>query len=277
MGRHAYEPSASAQPPGSSGAALLLEAADAMGIEFPTIGSPRWQEFETRVCAELLEACDEHGGWTIAGALCVALDLDSDSQNANYLAIIDRAAAFLHDEGVSAADIPPFVLDRWHESHTSWNSNRQQDTAPTQAPGPGQTPPVTVATAAADSAAASEASLSRDIDPEPSLPSLETGEERVIRVVHRPDGNRNEICVAHRRDERDDEAMAGAAGRPINFIAFIRSTDSDPNRAPRAWYGGPTLRSVYILVAEGAVNAPPPRGFTTWDAPHLAWFIARVC
>lgn len=246
-----------------------------MGIEFPTIGSSRWQEFEARVCTELLEASDEHGGWTTAGALCVALDLDSDSQNANYLKIIDRAAAFLHAEGVSAADIPPFVLDRWNESHTGWGPTRsQQGAAQTDDQAPGQTAPVTAA--AAESLDTSDASPAGDIDLEPNLPPLQAGEERVIRVVHRPDDNKNEICVAHRRDEGDDKTMTGAAGRPINFIAFIRATDTDPSRVPRAWYGGPTLRSVYILVAEGAVNAPPPRGFTTWDAPDLAWFIARV-
>jgi hypothetical protein len=251
----------------------LLEAAEAMGIEFPTIGSSHWLEFETRVCTELLEAAEEYGGWTITGALCVALDLDSDSQNAGYLEVIDRAAAFLHAEGVSAADIPPFVLDRWNRSHTGWLADRGQRGGPRtdeQRP-PGQK--ASVVAASAEAVDTSDASAAGKPDPEPDLAPLELDEERVIRVVHRPDGNENEIRVAHRRD--GDDEMTGA-GEPINFIAFIRATDSDPSRIPSAWYRGPTLRSVYILVAEGAVNAPPPRGFAIWNAPDLAWFIARV-
>lgn len=110
-------------------------------------------------------------------------------------------------------------------------------------------------------------------DIEPDLGPLEAGEERLIRVVHRPDGNKNEVYVTHRRDI-DDQTTG--AGEPINYVAVIRSTDSDPNRAPSAWHRGPNLRSVYILVAEASVNAPPPPGFETWDAPELKWYISRV-
>jgi hypothetical protein len=204
-------------------------------------------EFETRLCGELLDAAEEHGGWTIAGALYVAVDLDTDSQNVRYIEVIDQAAEFLHSQGVSAADMPAFVLDHWNTSHAGW---LRPDTDRGRGP-----------------------SSTRDADPEPDLAPLKSDEERVIRVVHRPDGNKNEIRAAHRRT--GDDEMTGA-GEPIKFVTFIRATDSDPNRAPRAYYCGPTLRSVYILVAEGAVNAPPPRGFTTWNAPELDWYIAQV-
>ena len=67
------------------GASLLLVAADAMGIAFPIAGSARWVDYETRLCTELLAAAQTYGGWSIAGALYVALDLDTASQNGLYL------------------------------------------------------------------------------------------------------------------------------------------------------------------------------------------------
>lgn len=95
-----------------SGATLLLEAAAAMGIAFPTPASDAWAEYERRLCHDLLWAAETYGGWTIAGALYVALDLDSASQSDHYLAILDQAAEFLQSNSVPASHVSPFVVER---------------------------------------------------------------------------------------------------------------------------------------------------------------------
>lgn len=91
--------------------------------------------------------------------------------------------------------------------------------------------------------------------------------------MDRPDGNRNEIYLAHRR-QSDDETMG--TGEPVNFVAVILSTDSDPNRTPFAWQRGPTERSVYIAVATAIANAPPLQGFNVWLHPDVRWFADQI-
>lgn len=93
-----------------------------MGIAFPIPGSAHWLDYETRLCTELLAAAQTYGGWSIAGALYVALDLDTASQNGLYLEILDRAAQFLHDHEVPAAHMPPFILRRWTATHGGWHA-----------------------------------------------------------------------------------------------------------------------------------------------------------
>jgi len=105
---------------------------------------------------------------------------------------------------------------------------------------------------------------------EPDIPPLAPGEERLLQTVHRADGERNEIYLLHRRPS-DDRATGGEA---TNFVAVIRSTDSDPTDTgpPWAWQRGPTERSVYIAVAEAAANSPPfPGSSVSFDA-DVQWF-----
>lgn len=123
IGREAYGPpytGAVARNIRPHPADLLLAAAAAMGIQFPSPASANWSEFEARLCTELLEAADTYGGWTIAGALYVAADLDTRSSTQTYLRILDRAARLLNDERVPAEYMPPFVLERWVAANGPW-------------------------------------------------------------------------------------------------------------------------------------------------------------
>ena len=121
-----------------------------------------------------------------------------------------------------------------------------------------------------------------EVDPAPSAPGAEPtirplaeGEERLLNTIQRPDGERNEIYLVHRRPS-DDETMG--TGEPINFVAIIRSTDQDPNDTspPFAWQCGPDERTIYIRVAEAAVNAPPPPGGSATLDPDVQWFVDRI-
>ena len=54
------------------------------GRQLPAPGTPDWNEYETRLCTDLLDAVTAGGEWAIAGALYVACDLDVDSVNPAY-------------------------------------------------------------------------------------------------------------------------------------------------------------------------------------------------
>ncbi len=108
---------------------------------------------------------------------------------------------------------------------------------------------------------------------EPAIVPLADGEERLLQTVHRPDGNRNDIYLVHRRPS-DEETMG--SGEPVNFLAIIRSTDAEPGSEPFAWQRGPDERSIYIRVAEAFVNAPPPPGASGSLDPGVQWFVDRI-
>lgn len=115
----------------------------------------------------------------------------------------------------------------------------------------------------------------RTADAEPEIRPLGAGEERLLQTVHRPDGNRNDIYLVHRRPD-DDAGMA--TGDPVNFVAIIRSTDQDPNDTspPWAWQRGPDERTIYIRLAEAFVNAPPPPGGSATLDADVQWFVDRL-
>ena len=103
---------------------------------------------------------------------------------------------------------------------------------------------------------------------------LGPGEERLLQTVHRADGNRNDIYLAHRRPS-DPETMG--TNEPINFVAIIRATDDPHDGSPAyAWQHGPTEISVYRAVAEASVNAGVLPGNTATNAPDLQWFVDRI-
>ena len=108
---------------------------------------------------------------------------------------------------------------------------------------------------------------------EPSIVPLADGEERLLQTVYRPDGNRNDIYLTHRRPS-DDGAMG--SGEPINFLAIIRSTDAEPGSEPFAWQRGPDERSIYIRVAEAFVNAPLPPGASANLDAGVQWYVDRI-
>jgi hypothetical protein len=112
IGREAFGPPYPGVQPRAvvpSGPTILLDAAAAMGVSFPVPGSPDWNEYETRLCTDLLDAVTAGGEWAIAGALYVACDLDVESANPVYVEILDRAAAFLRSHAVDAAYWPAFL------------------------------------------------------------------------------------------------------------------------------------------------------------------------
>lgn len=110
---------------------------------------------------------------------------------------------------------------------------------------------------------------------EPSIPPLGVGEERLLQVVHRADGNRNDIYLAHRRP--DDDAMMGT-GEPVRFVAIIRSTDQDPTDTspPWAWQRGSTEREIYIRLAEALANAGLLPGNRATVDGNVQWFVDRI-
>jgi hypothetical protein len=112
IGREAFGPPYPGVQPRAvapSGPTILLDAAAAMGVSFPVPGSPDWNEYETRLCTDLLDAVTAGGEWAIAGALYVACDLDVESTNPVYVEILDRAAAFLRSHAVDPAYWPAFL------------------------------------------------------------------------------------------------------------------------------------------------------------------------
>jgi hypothetical protein len=110
---------------------------------------------------------------------------------------------------------------------------------------------------------------------EPQIAPLADGEERLLQTVHRADGETNYIYLARRRD--DDDEVTGA-GEPVNFVAIIRSTDTDPNDTapPFSWQRGPDERSIYIRLAEAFFNAPPLPGSSHELESSVQWFVDRL-
>ena len=195
------------------GASLLLEAADAMGIAFPIPGSAHWREYETRLCTDLLAAARDYGGWSIAGALYVALDLDTASQNGSYLEIIDRASWFLRDHEVPSAYIPPFVLNRWTASHGGWSVDNTVMAAP-RAPEPPSAPA-----------------------PDPSSCAVD-----VRSRVGRPD--EDELRAA---DRAGDAAAARALGMSLRRVGDIDGAEDALRRAEERGDVEAIIQLAYVL------------------------------
>jgi tetratricopeptide (TPR) repeat protein len=102
---------------------------------------------------------------------------------------------------------------------------------------------------------------------------LAEGEERLVRVVHRPDGNRNDVYVIHSRP--DDGAVMGT-GEPVRFVAVIRSTDDSSGGDGNSWFRASTLEALYVDIASAHRNQPPPPGFGVWHAPEIEHLLATM-
>ena len=107
---------------------------------------------------------------------------------------------------------------------------------------------------------------------EPSIAPLGADEERLLQVIHRADGKRNEIYMVRRRPF--DDELTGA-GEPVNFVLLISFPDESTDVADgsSAWKRGPDERSVCIALAKGIANAPPPAGPMAWIHPDVQWHI----
>ncbi len=110
---------------------------------------------------------------------------------------------------------------------------------------------------------------------EPEIAPLEGDEERLLQVVHRLDGNRNDIYLVHL--SATDYENTGSGGS-ANFAAIIRSTDDDPNKTalPWAWQTGETERSIYIRLAEAFSNSPPLPGVRVEFDAAVQWYVDRI-
>jgi hypothetical protein len=110
---------------------------------------------------------------------------------------------------------------------------------------------------------------------EPEIAPLGPGEERLLQVIHRLDGNRNDIFLVHR--DASDYQMTGP-NDPNLFAAIIRHTDEDPDKStlPLAWQVGATERSIYIRLAEALSNSPPLPGVKVELDSGVEWYVERI-
>lgn len=109
---------------------------------------------------------------------------------------------------------------------------------------------------------------------EPEIAPLGPGEERLLQVVHRLDGNRNDIYLVHR--SATDYESKGLDGS-VNFAATIKSTDDPERTTPYwAWQTGETERSIYIRLAEAFSNSPPLPGVRVEFDDAVQWYVDRI-
>lgn len=190
-----------------------------------------------RVLDEIVEACDSVGGWSYYGAWDILSAHASDRQeDPRYVHIVDGLLETLVKEGYGPGDIPMALTARAIERQRA-----EQATSP-------------------EAESVSE--------PEPEIPPLADGERRLLQIVDRPDGNRNEIYLIHRRPP-DYEGH--------QFVAVIHhseSTDFDFETVT-AWHGGADERDVYIRVAEAYANTQTA-SCRYWLEPGIQWFADRV-
>jgi TPR repeat protein len=99
---------------------------------------------------------------------------------------------------------------------------------------------------------------------------LTEGEERLVRVVHRADGNRNDIYLIHSRPDHGDVM---GTGEPVRFVAVIRSNDGTGGDEAM-WFRASTLEGLYFDIAQACRNQPPPPGFSVWNAPEIEQLLA---
>lgn len=101
---------------------------------------------------------------------------------------------------------------------------------------------------------------------------LAEGEERLVRVVHRPDGNRNDVYLIHSGPDHGDVM---GTGEPVRFVAVIRSTDDTSGGDETMWFRASTLEALYVDIASAHRNQPPPPGFGVWNVPELEQLLAH--
>lgn len=169
-----------------------------------------------RTLDEIVEACDSIGGWSYYGAWDILGAYAPDRKDdPRYVHIIDGVLDTLQDEGYGPGDIPMGLTPRAIE---------RQRAEQAASPEAGSTP-----------------------EPEPEIPPLADGEQRLLQVVDRPDGNQNKIYLIPRRpSDREDHQF-------VSVIHYSESTDFGFD-TEEAWHGGEDERAVYIRVAEAYAN-----------------------
>lgn len=204
------------------------------GIELGQALKKPLAEDPDRVLDELVEACDSVGGWSYYGAWDILSAFVPDREDdPRYVHIVDGLLDTLEAEGYGPGDIPMILTPR---------AIARQRTERATEPAAENTP-------------------------EPAIPPLSAGEQRLLKVVDRPDGNQNRIYLVHRRPSDLDL---------YRFVAVIHHSeaDFDPHTAS-AWQGGEDERAVYIRVAEAYANSRTAScGY--WLDPNVQWFADRV-
>lgn len=207
------------------------------GLELGKVVQQGLQSDPDRTLDELVEACDSVGGWSYYGAWDILSAFAPDRQDdPRYVHIVDGLLDNLEAAGYGPGDIPMILKARAIE--------RQR------------------AAHAADPEAPSAA------DPEPEIPPLADGEQRLLQTVQRPDGNLNRIYLVHRRPADQEEHL---------FISVIHHSETGPFdlSTASAWHGGENERAVYIRVAESYANSRTAI-CEYWLEPHVQWYADRV-
>lgn len=190
-----------------------------------------------RALDEIVEACDSIGGWSYYGAWDILSAYASDREDdPRYVHIIDGLLDTLREEGYGPGDIPMALTPRAIE---------RQRTEHAASPEAGGAP-----------------------EPEPDVPALADGEQRLLQVVDRPDSHQNKIYLIQRRpsDHEDHQFVA--------VIHHSEAADFDFDKEP-AWHGGEDERAVYIRVAEAYANTRTA-SCDYWLEPGVQWFADRV-
>jgi len=207
------------------------------GIELMQVVKKALEVDPDRALDELVEACDSVGGWSYYGAWDMLTAFASDrEEDPRHLHIVDGLLDTLEAEGYGPGDIPMALTAR------------------------------AIARQRAEQAASPESESPPE--PEPEIPPLADGEQRLLKIVGRPDGNENRIYLIRRRPTDIDL---------YQFVAVIQHSDgADFDFATAfAWQGGEDERTVYIRVAEAYANSRTA-SCSYWLEPSVQWFAERV-
>lgn len=93
--------------------AFIVPALKAAGM--PQSGSPEWSEFQDRFYSELRSAASSQGDWAYPGAFHVACDLNFQTSNDHFRAILEHALRTLKSSGVPVSRIPSFAVPYWND------------------------------------------------------------------------------------------------------------------------------------------------------------------
>lgn len=206
------------------------------------------------------------GGFEIGQAVKKALAVDPDRALDEMVAACDAIGGWSY---YGAWDIlSAFAGDRQDDPRYVHIVNGLLDTLAAEGFGPGDVPMALTRQAVARSRAAQASQPQRAPEPEPEIPPLADGEQRLLEIVGRPDGNENRIYLIHRRPE-DSETY--------QFVAVIHSSDDADFDLDTTWgwQGGEDERTVYIRVAEAYANTRTAQ-CTYWLEPTVQWFADRV-
>lgn len=191
-----------------------------------------------RVLDEMVEACDKAGGWAYWGAWDILGTYARDHEkDLRFVHIVDGVIDTMRAKGYGPGDIPMGLTARMIERDRAKAA---------EAPGAGESEP----------------------EPEPAIPALAEGEQRLLKVIDRPDGNQNKIYLIHRRSSDDEDDR---------FVAVIHCSESDDFSFENewAWKGGADERAVYIRVAEAHANGRT-RSCEYWLDSQVQWYADRV-